>query len=362
LRRLRRASLKLEDVLQVDLVVGRGARSAVADLAKDYDKLLIVADKVIASEAAAIAGKLEGRVQLKLVEGGESFKSVESVLSLWSWMVEAEATRRSLVVALGGGSVLDTAGFAAATYMRGIDWAAVPTTALSMLDAAVGGKTGVNYMAKNIVGAFHHPRYVIVDVEFALGLPISEYRQGLSELVKHALLAGGEMYQWLKANVGRLAARNLDAIEEAVYRSLTFKLSIVARDYRDRAGTRILLNLGHTVAHALEAASGYSVGHGAAVAAGLLAELIISSRLLGMPEERVDEVRLLLQRLGALANPPQVAPEEMARFIAMDKKRKGGTVLMVLLEDVGKPRVVDLPLREAENLVEQVWRMITQWI
>ena len=322
--------------------------------------MAVIYDRAAERHASRVVGSLASRgvrVEALGVEGGEQVKTVESVVSLWRWMLERGLTRSSAVVAVGGGSVLDAAGFAASTYMRGVEWAAVPTTTLAALDAAVGGKTAVNLGAKNVIGSFHHPSLVAVDVEPLLELPDGVYAEGFSELVKHALLSGGDDYAWVAASAPRLRARDAGALEEAVYRSLAFKLSVVAADYREARGPRLLLNLGHTVAHALEAAEGYSVSHGRAVAVGLVVELEASTEVAGLSPSVVDEVRSVLRCLGLPTAPPRhVRFNDLARFVAADKKRSGGSIRMPLLEAPGRPRVVELGLGEALAVLARAWR------
>jgi 3-dehydroquinate synthetase len=205
-----------------------------------------------------------------LVPSGEAAKTSAVVERLWS---ELEIGRDGWIVGFGGGSTTDVAGFVAATHLRGVRWVAVPTTLVGMVDAAIGGKTGINTAeGKNLVGAFHFPRQVFVDPSFLSTLPDEERRAGMAEIVKTGLLAGTELWELPEEGMIRACA--------------AFKASVVLADPYERAGRRVILNLGHTFAHALEAGSGYELRHGDAVALGLLAAL----RLSGRPTEVVEEV------------------------------------------------------------------------
>ena len=237
---------------------------------------------------------------------GEEAKQLRVVERLWS---ELTLDRGGTVVALGGGSVTDTAGFAAATYLRGVSWMAVPTTLVGQVDAAIGGKTAVDIpQGKNLVGAFHWPARVLIDEVLLETLPERERRQGLAELVKTRLLAGAE----------------LDVRGAAAY-----KAALCLRDPRDR-GVRQWLNLGHTFAHALEAAAGFALPHGDAVALGLLAALRLSERDTGIVERELDP------------KPVAVDRDRAWEALLRDKKRAGGSINLVLLGDDG-PRVEARP-------------------
>lgn len=246
------------------------------------------------------------------VPAGESAKTVAELERLWSTL---RLDRNGTIVALGGGSTTDIAGFAAATYLRGISWVPVPTTLVGQVDAAIGGKTGVDLEhGKNLVGAFHWPARVVVDPDFLVTLAAEELENGLAEVVKTGLLAGEPL--WELATV------------EQVRRCAAFKAAVCLRDPLDR-GERAQLNLGHTFAHALEAASGYTLPHGRAVALGLLAAL----RLSGLEEDARMVEEVLHPR------PLNVDREAAWAALARDKKAADGRPRLVLLERRGEPRI-----------------------
>lgn len=247
-------------------------------------------------------------VPVHALPSGEPAKSLDAVAPLWD---ELGVGRDGRVVALGGGTTLDAAGFAAATYLRGVDWVAVPTTLVAQVDAAIGGKTGIDLAkGKNLVGAFHLPSHVVIDPAVLATLPEPERRQGLAEVVKTGLLAGRPLWELPE--------------EEMVRACAAFKCAIVLSDPLEW-GRRAILNLGHTFAHALEAASGYSVAHGDAVALGLLAAL----RLSGQPTDVVEEV--------LAPRPVRVDRDAAWAALGRDKKGRAGRPRLVLLRSPGDP-------------------------
>jgi shikimate kinase/3-dehydroquinate synthase len=270
-------------------------------------------------------GPLDGRVAIM---PGEQSKTIAHAEIVWTELVRAGMTREDVVVALGGGVVGDLAGFCAATYQRGVRYVQVATTLAAQVDSAYGGKTGVDLMeAKNYVGAYHQPAAVIADTETLRTLPEAELAAGYAEVVKTALIAGGPLWERVRAGA--------DPTDPAVIAACALtKLRIVARDERD-GGVRQVLNLGHTVAHAIETATGYArYRHGEAVALGLLAAL----RLSGQAELR-EEVKELLGARGLPTVLDGVDPDAVVMATARDKKRVGeGPVPFVLIEAPGQPR------------------------
>ena len=229
---------------------------------------------------------------------GESSKTRESWARLTDELMDRGFGRDSGLIALGGGVTGDLAGFVAATYMRGIPYLQVPTTVLAMLDAAVGGKTGVDTgKGKNLVGAFHPPAAVIADPHALGTLPEREYRAGLAEAVKHGLIADEAYFTWIEEAVDPLASRQPEALTHLIRRSVEIKAEVVAADERE-SGRRAILNAGHTVAHALEQASGYQLPHGEAVGLGLIVECHLAERLGVAPAGLAGRVARLLGRLG----------------------------------------------------------------
>lgn len=268
------------------------------------------------------------------VPPGERTKSLEALTQLWAFWLARGLDRHSLVVALGGGVVGDLTGFAAATFMRGIPWVNLPTSLLAMVDASVGGKTAVDLpQGKNLVGAFHSPRMVLVDPTALDTLPEVEWRSGLAEVVKHAVIGDPALWDLLAQGMATVQARR----EEVVRRALAVKVRIVAEDPFER-GRRAALNAGHTVGHALEAAASYALRHGEAVAIGLVVEARVAERL-GLAEPGwADRLQAVLAGLGLpTAVPPRMNAQQVVAFLAHDKKRRAGEVRFALpcaVEDV----------------------------
>jgi 3-dehydroquinate synthase len=267
---------------------------------------------------------------------GEKSKTREWWARLTDELMNRGFGRDSAIVALGGGVTGDLAGFVAATYLRGIPYVQVPTTLLAMVDASVGGKTGVDTAhGKNLVGAFHPPVAVLADPRSLSTLDEREYRNGLPEAVKHGLIADEEYFSWIEANVPALKARDLSVLAELVRRSVEIKGSVVSDDERE-SGRRAILNAGHTVAHAVEQASGYRIPHGEAVALGLLAESRLAEKLgvasAGL-EVRVRQLLISLGLPGAL--PVSLRPAELLGSMARDKKNREGRIHFALPTRIG---------------------------
>jgi 3-dehydroquinate synthase len=242
------------------------------------------------------------------------------------------ANRDTTVIALGGGVVGDIAGFAAASYMRGVAFIQVPTTLLAQVDSSVGGKTGVNHpQGKNLIGAFHQPQIVLIDVATLNTLPDRELRAGLAEVIKHGAIADAGFFSWLEGNIDELLARNPKALAHAVQRSCEIKAEVVAEDERE-AGRRAILNFGHTFGHAIEHCKGYGEWlHGEAVAAGM----VMAAELSGIGDTETARIRALIEAAGLPANPPAIGSTAMLDAMGMDKKVLGKQLRFVLLDKLG---------------------------
>jgi 3-dehydroquinate synthase len=270
-------------------------------------------------------------------EPGEKSKTRESWAELTDQLTERGFGRDAGVVALGGGVTGDLAGFVAATYMRGIPYLQVPTTILAMLDASVGGKTGVDTpLGKNLVGAFHAPAAVIADPRTLQTLPEREYRAGLAEAVKHGLIADSSYLAWIESNVDAIGKRDPVTLVHLVRRSVEIKARVVSDDERE-SGRRAILNAGHTIAHAVEQSSGYVVPHGEAVALGLVAESYLSETLeIGTPGLS-GRVSALLNELGLPVRlPPSISLSRLLDSMSRDKKNKKAQIHFALVAGAGQ--------------------------
>ncbi len=270
-----------------------------------------------------------------VVPAGETSKTRERWSELSDTLLGRTFGRDSALLLVGGGVVGDLGGFVAATFLRGIPYVQVPTTLLAMLDASVGGKTGVDTPhGKNLIGAFHPPAAVIADPRVLGTLPEREFRGGLAEAVKHGLIADREYFDWITESAERIITRDPETLAALVRRSVEIKAAVVSEDERE-AGRRAILNAGHTVAHALEQASGYALAHGEAVAIGLVTECRLAESIGLAPPGVAHGVATLLARLGLPTTLPGFAPERLMAGMAADKKNRESRIRFALPVSIG---------------------------
>jgi 3-dehydroquinate synthase len=267
---------------------------------------------------------------------GERHKVRKSWAMLTDQLLDARFDRDTVVIAFGGGVTTDLAGFVAATYLRGVPWIAVPTSTLAMVDASVGGKTGVDTAAgKNLVGAFHSPSAVLCDPETLDTLPERNYREGLAEAVKHAAVADAEYGEWILAHASAIAARDPETLTQLVQRSVACKSAIVIEDERE-SGRRAVLNAGHTVAHAIEAATDFTLSHGEAVAIGLVLETRVAEAMGICTPGSADRVARLLAAMQLPVSPPRsLNHQRCLDAMRVDKKNRAGVIRASLLATFG---------------------------
>ena len=270
-----------------------------------------------------------------VVPAGEGSKSRERWMDLSDRLLSARFGRDSALILLGGGVVGDLGGFVAATYLRGIPYLQVPTTLLAMLDASVGGKTGVDTaFGKNLISAFHPPAAVVADPRLLATLPDREFRAGLAEAVKHGVIADRTYFDWIANSTDAIEVRDPDVLAHLVRRSVEIKARVVSEDERE-AGRRAVLNAGHTVAHALEQATGYALAHGEAVAIGLVAECRLAESL-GLAETGLAEaVRTVLDRLHLPTSLPRLPVDQLLHAMTADKKNRESRIRFALPVSIG---------------------------
>ncbi|MEG0070682.1 MAG: 3-dehydroquinate synthase [Raoultibacter sp.] len=288
-----------------------------------------------------------------VVPAGEASKSVACIAEIWQAMAALQLSRDALVVALGGGVVGDIAGFTASTYMRGIDFVQVPTTLLAMVDSSVGGKTGINLDAgKNLVGTFAQPLHVCASTDTLQTLPAREWACGCAEIAKSACIDSDDFFFWLTEHADLLAARDADAVEQAIARCVVCKANVVAADQFESRGVRECLNYGHTLGHAIELLAGYGVySHGQAVAEGMRFAAGLSVAVLGVSNDFALAQDAMLDALGLPALDFAASPESVFAAMQGDKKARGGHVRFVLMRDVGAWEVTTV---EPETVLEQL--------
>jgi 3-dehydroquinate synthase len=326
-------------VCPVVLGTGQGAALTRSRWQAGWRDAVIVGDQtVLALHGAPLAEALAGvaaRVHLLPFPPGEHHKTRATKEHVEDQMLAAGVGRATCVVGLGGGISLDVAGFVAATYMRGVPWVAVPTSLLGQVDASVGGKTGVNTdHGKNLVGAFHQPAAVVVDRAYLATLPAEEWLNGWGEVVKHAVVGDREMFQALERGASRLAVPG-EMDDEILRRAVATKVAVVQEDERE-CGLREVLNFGHTVGHALEAATGYRVSHGRAVGVGMVVESLAATSLCGFPREEWLRLRALLATLGVTSPDLFRTPfDRLVEPMLRDKKRRGDAVRVAIPRALG---------------------------
>src|SRR3984885_49981 len=277
------------------------------------------------------------RIAECILPDGEQHKTLQTAGWVFDALVANKMNRDATVLALGGGVVGDVAGFAAASYQRGVGYVQIPTTLLAQVDSSVGGKTGVNHSgSKNLIGAFYQPLCVITDIDTLATLPDRELRAGLAEVIKYGCVWDPLLFDWLDGNMAKLLARDADALAYAIARSCEIKSTVVAKDEREH-DLRAILNFGHTFGHAIEAATAYETYlHGEAVGLGMLIAANLSHRL-GLIDVAIkDRVREALRKTGLPIEPPRVGAAKILELMQMDKKVLAGSVRLVLLEKLGR--------------------------
>ena len=293
----------------------------------------------VAALAEAIAEQTRrsstSRAHVRILPDSDAAKNLATVGDVYEWLNSLGFTRSDLIVGVGGGALTDLAGFAAATYLRGVEVVYLPTSLLGAVDASIGGKTGVNVGGKNLAGVFRHPSRVVVDLDILDEIPIGLRREGAAEAVKAGFIADAVIIDEYETNG---IAASLDVVVPA---AIAVKVHAVTADFREQ-GLRAILNYGHTLGHAIEVAG--SISHGEAVAIGMVAAGAISEEMLGFPH--AGRQRSIIERIGLPVVAPQVDVDLVATLVGRDKKRDAAGIRMVLLEDFGQPVVKHVDLEE----------------
>jgi len=333
-----------------EVVVGTGVLSALPDLVgKRAQTVAVIHDERLATLAKPACRALEDagyRVAVTDVPAGEAAKDVSVLARLWSWLAESTVTRSDCVLGIGGGATTDLAGFAAATWLRGVPVVLMPTTLLGMVDAAVGGKTAIDIAAgKNLVGAFHPPAGVLADLATLGTLPREDYVAGLAEVIKAGFIADGEILRLVAADADGAAEPSGQHTRELIERAIALKARVVAADLRE-SGLRETLNYGHTLGHAIEKLERYAFRHGDAVAIGMVFAAEVA-RLSGHLTER--DVALHTELLTSVGLPVTYRGDAwpaLRATMSLDKKARGARLRMVILDGVGNPVIYGSPPEE----------------
>lgn len=329
------------------IYIGQGLLSQSEFLSKHIGgkQVMIVTNTTVAPLYLDKVKSLLGDYQVSTVvlPDGEQYKTLETVNTIFSALLEARFDRSSTLVALGGGVVGDMTGFAAASYQRGVDFIQIPTTLLSQVDSSVGGKTGVNHvLGKNMIGAFYQPKCVVIDVDTLDTLEDREYSAGMAEVIKYGLLGNADFLNYLQNNISGLMTRDKALIIEAVHQSCEDKANIVAQDELE-AGKRALLNLGHTFGHAIENTLGYgNYLHGEAISVGMLMAAKLSQLEEYLSIDAVNQVQDLLEK----ANLPisisgKITASDFMAAMSVDKKVIDGNIRLILLKELGDAFICD---------------------
>ena len=296
------------------------------------------------------------QAELFTFEAGESAKSVSNTEKIYDALVDMQADRKTCIIAVGGGVVGDLAGFAAATYARGLPFIQVPTTLLADVDSSVGGKVGVNHpRGKNLIGAFHQPLGVYIDTACLQSLPERDYRSGLAEVVKYGVILDAEFFEYLEAHVGEINSRNPDVLREIVSKSCRLKADVVEEDEFERDGLRAMLNYGHTFAHAYETLCGYGeLTHGEAVAIGMIDASYLAEKMKRIDSHVIERQVKLLEDLNLPTTLPEdvsLSPDAVLSSMKLDKKTVAGKLRFILPSRVGH---VEVTPDVSEDLVQQL--------
>ena len=310
---------------------------------------LLVADENVQSYSSQIANSLESTgatCHTLLVESGEKSKSVDVVNRLWNEALSVGTHRQTVVIAVGGGVVGDLAGFVAATFARGLDFVQVPTTLLSQVDSSVGGKVGINLPgAKNMVGAFWQPKFVLIDTDLLATLPGREFRSGLAEVVKYGVILDADFFSYLEEHVDAIINRDSAVLAQVIARCCQLKADVVEEDELETSGRRAALNYGHTFGHAIEAIAGYGAYlHGEAISIGMLCASRLAESLSMVDASTTGRQRELLRRFGLPVAMPSLDANDLIKAMQRDKKVQHGKLRFILPDRLGHVELVgDVP-------------------
>lgn len=323
------------------------------DLGCETKKICIITDSnVDPLYAEELTNNIKGvckSVSKFVFTAGERQKNLDTVKDIYVHLIKQGFDRKDFLLALGGGVVGDITGYAAATYLRGIDYIQVPTTLLSQADSSIGGKTGVDFDGyKNMVGAFKMPRLVYMNFSVLNSLDDRQYFAGFAEIMKHGLIKDAMFYEWLIENMYEICERDMDVLEEMLMRSCTVKKMVVEKDPTEQ-GERALLNFGHTIGHAVEKAKNFTLFHGECVALGAVAAAYISWKREMLSMEEYYEVRDMFVPFYLPISVEGIDPEEVLQITKSDKKTENGKVKFVLLKKIGKA-VIDNTVTDEEIL------------
>lgn len=306
---------------------------------KLHKNILFIVDKNVYDlwevKISALKKNYKGKLNILIISSTEKQKSFFTTQKILSELLKHEYSRDTLLIAIGGGIVGDIVGFAASIYSRGIEYVQVPTTLLAAVDSSVGGKTGINFAeTKNIIGAFKQPKFVLIDTKFLTTLPKREMISGLGEVIKYAYLTNANFFELVGHNINIIIDGEQKIVEKIIFESLRFKGDVVVNDEKE-TGTRKMLNLGHTFAHALEVEQNHKIKHGHAVIIGIACALSLSLKLKLISQKKFNELASLIYQVKHLIRIKEVNYKECISIMKRDKKNRDGKIKFVLLKDIG---------------------------
>ena len=338
---------------QYDVVIGNDWLSELVSTLFGYSRVAIVFSETQKESIPKIS--IDSEVHYFPMPDGEAAKSTQSIAKMWDWLGAAGFTRSDVVVGIGGGTVTDVAGFLSATWMRGIDWIAVPTTLAGMVDASVGGKTGINSeYGKNLIGAFHSPKKVIIDSSWLKTLPTRDIAAGLAEVIKSGFIADASILEIMKNFEIDRDRDNSNLLNQLIEKSVSVKAKVVNTDFKE-SYEREVLNYGHTLGHAVERHSNFSLRHGEAVSIGLVFAAHLSAKHCGLSESDVSLHIELLKKIGLPISYERGALPQLHALMSVDKKSRGNTLRFVGLSSPGKTqRIEGLSIEDLSAAYEKI--------
>jgi len=338
---------------EYDVVIGNAWLDELILSASDYSRIAIFFSESQKDFIPKIS--IEADLHYFPLPDGEAAKSTQTLAKMWDWLGAAGFTRSDLVVGIGGGTITDVAGFLSASWMRGVDWIAIPTTMAGMVDASVGGKTGINSeYGKNLIGAFHSPKKVIIDSTWLKSLPTRDIAAGLAEVIKTGFIADASILELMKSFNIEKDRDNSELLDQLIEKSVSVKARVVSADFKE-SFEREILNYGHTLGHAIERYSKYSLRHGEAVSIGLVFAAHLSAEHCGLSAADVSLHVQLLSKIGLPTTFDRAAFSQLHVLMGIDKKSRGNTLRFVGLSSIGKTqRIEGLNVEELSAVYEKI--------
>ena len=326
------------------VLIGNNIFKTLPEMIKKYTfpkRIFILLDKNVGRIYGSSIRKVINTCAVKkyflAIAASERIKSFKTVDQIFTKLYEEKFGRDTLLIAIGGGTIGDVAGFAASTYMRGIPLIHIPTTLLSAVDSSIGGKTGINFKeAKNLIGTICQPSIVLTDTDFLKSLPEEELVSGFGEVIKYSYLTNGKLYSTLLSDIDLLLKKNINFLSEIIYESVKIKSAVVSRDEYEKSGLRKMLNFGHTFAHAFESSSNYRFSHGKAVIAGIVSALFLSFELKLISEKQLNYMLQLPLKFKSSIRSNNINENEILGLMNYDKKNRDGKIKFVLIKDFGE--------------------------